>query len=354
MSVALLPEVPVSRGVHVCRPASGILRPRKSLWLPDCDSRRGQGPLDAKHLARREAGGGPGVSPGLGAAGSIFEGRLQRDSATQISLQPYKGRFVGVNGELVDIVSGFTRTSLDNLINGAGADTGASPAVGTLFYCYVSNSKATFSPLSIRLSLTVPSLVSGVYYLSGAGNAANWRFVGWVLTISNAGAANFVDKKGTGAADTPQRFVVNYYNRILAGMLCCPNYVNDNAVNFYTAGPAVGAGWGPIAAADFNAEFISNGEDVVHFTMFACLRTLSATYFGVGESSTTLPSTQVICVTANQPIAVGSDYNPPSGYQFLCMMCINFTVQATVYADLGRNGGGVDEYSTYLTGSVFI
>lgn len=298
------------------------------------------------------AGGGPG-GPSSITIGSLFEARLQRDSATQISVRPYKGRFIGVNGEIVDVLGGFTLSNVANLIDGAGADTGAGPAINTLYYCYVSNTKATFSPSGIRLSGTPPSLVGGVKYLNVGGNGLNWRFVGWVYTISNGGVANFVDNRGTGGANTPQRFIVNYYNRILVGMLCCPSYANDNAATFYTVAPGLGA-WGAIDAANYNSEFISNGEDAVHFDLAVSVRTISVAYFGVGETSITVPATQIIAVTANETVSAGSDYNPPEGNNYLSMMCINFNAQATVYADLGRNGTAVDEYSTYLTSSVFV
>lgn len=136
---------------------------------------------------------GSGVSavdnPGTGATDvtipgtdALFEAKLQRDTATTISLQAFEGKLVTVNGELVDVLAGFSRTNLDNLITATGADSGAGPVANTVYYTYVSNSQATFSPLSIRLSSTAPTLVGGVRYLGVAGNALNWRYVSKVKT----------------------------------------------------------------------------------------------------------------------------------------------------------------------------
>src|SRR5258708_2824303 len=52
---------------------------------------------------------------------NAMQGRLQRDSATQISLQRYSGDTVEVNGLNVSIgASGLARVSTDHIIDGSG------------------------------------------------------------------------------------------------------------------------------------------------------------------------------------------------------------------------------------------
>lgn len=194
-----------------------------------------------------------------------FFARLQRDSATQLSLQNYKGTVVEVNAERVAIGSaGFTLLNTANLISATGTDSGGAPAVTTLYYCYVSNSLSSFAPLGIRLSATAPSLFNGVKYLAAAGNGANWRFVGWVRTISNGGTVNFADTAGGGAV-VGQRLVVNYYNRIRKNIgFICPGYVDNNAYTAQTNVVAGAANWAPVnAGANEQSLLISNGEDTV-------------------------------------------------------------------------------------------
>lgn len=276
-----------------------------------------------------------------------FEARLQRDSATQISLQRYAGQVVRVGGEDVIVPSaGLTRASSANLISATGTDSGGAMAVDTLYYVYVSNSKATFSPSSIRASATAPTAFNGVKYLGVSGNALNWKFVGWVRTIDNAGAANFADS-------VTQRLVINYYNRLALKMKATPGYVDDNAANSYTFGSAT---WAPIngGTGDF-LDYISNGEDGVIATFQSSFRysTTNQVGLGVGADSTTTADSHVFIDTrdaAKDDFLSGSDsISLAEGYRRLNLLMHNFgggTV--TVYADIGRDGGSVDAPVTLM------
>lgn len=187
-----------------------------------------------------------------------FQGRMQWDSATQVSLQRYGGDTVDVNGESVSIgASGITLTTTDNLILSTGADAAAAMGASTLYYVYVSNSSASPFPNDLRASTTAPSSFNGVKNLGTSGNAANWRFVGYVRTN---GSTQFVDS-------TSQRFVINYYNRRRLHL-----YAIDTTNSWtYTT-----ATWRQANANAANQiEFISNGED-----------TVEATVFGISESTT--------------------------------------------------------------------
>lgn len=156
---------------------------------------------------------------------AVFDARMQRDSATQISLQQYRGSRVSVNGEVLLLDStGLTCLSTHNLIGATGTDAGASLAVSTLYYAYVSNGSASYAPRSLRLSTTAPTSYNGIQYLAATGNGANWRFVGWVRTD---GSTQFVDS-------VTKRLVVNYYNVRPMLLEQYPGYVDDNAGTTFT------------------------------------------------------------------------------------------------------------------------
>lgn len=194
------------------------------------------------------AGGGPGV-PGLT---NIFEARLKTDlngASSEVTLLPYKGRRVEVNGGVVVVpTAGLTRNVGDNLIAADGTDSGGAAVASTLYYVYVSNALATFRPSSIALSATAPSIVNGVKYLAGAGNGANWRFVGWVRT----NATPQFEMTDTNA------LICNYYNRELYTVFANPAYANDNAQTSY----AVDGNWASVnGGVGSRVGFIANGED---------------------------------------------------------------------------------------------
>ena len=192
---------------------------------------------------------------------SLFQARLDTTDGVSntLTLRQYAGNKVVVSGITVPIPNaGMSRNVADNLIDAAGADSGAPGAANTLYYVYISNQKASFSPSSIRLSSTAPSLVNGVKYLGSTGNALNWRFVGWVR-LNATPNFEFSDVYAG---------IVNYYNRLLVRLFTCPGFVNDGSSRDW-APPS------PNVWTAFNngvgnlLRFISNGEDAITLLMSA-------------------------------------------------------------------------------------
>jgi hypothetical protein len=285
---------------------------------------------------------------------NIFEGYLQRDSATQISLQRSRGKRVMVNGEIVGLSSsGMARVQSDNRIDSAGADAGAALAVNTLYYAYISNSRATFSPSSVRLSTVAPSAYRGIEYLGTSGNARNWRFVGWVRTISNGGTPNFADSE-------TQRLVINRYNQRSLRMSNCPNYNDNNAATTYSLAGG-GTVWARLTSTSF-LEYISDGKNSVQGSIKACWGAavggpfFSGVLWGIGDNSATGAAVEM------QPHfdASGSaDYfdsgelsvglQPAEGYRTLDMLAINLESAAyTIVADDSRKGASADPKLTLI------
>jgi len=293
------------------------------------------------------AGGGPGNSSG----GNVFQARLNTglggQSAT-LTLLPYKGNQILVGGRTVTVPSaGMTRLVTDHLITATGADSGAAGIASTLYYVYVSNPLATFSPSSIRLSATPPTLVNGVNYLGTSGNALNWRFVGWVQLN---GTPQF-------ESSLLNRLIVNYYNRQKLPMYVNPGYVDDNAPTVITMGNAILTALSVYVGSGVSrATFISNGEDAVSYamTMPVSLGNGGVTIFGVGEDSAT--SAAVGTITSQGPgNANGSVVNATLfgvGTHFLEMLGAIFGAACSFYADIGRTGSAADVPGTVLSATV--
>lgn len=285
-----------------------------------------------------------------------FFARLQRDSATQLSIQNYKGTVVEVNAERVAVGSaGFTLLNTANLISAAGADSGGAPAINTLYYCYVSNSQASFAPLGIRMSATAPSLFNGVKYLAAAGNGANWRFVGWVRTISNAGTVNFADTAG-GGLTAGQRLVVNYYNRLVGQInIICPNYVDDNAFTSYTLVTGAAANWAAVSG-NVQSSFISNGEDSVDIAVLALFACPVNAFVGVGLDSTTDPTITVnVASSSTRSSSIVKQVLAAEGYRTLDLLWSIFAAGTlTVFSDVPRLGAAVDPMATGYSATVMV
>lgn len=269
--------------------------------------------------------GQPGLTTTqLGALLSAFQARLARSSATAIILSPYKGASVGVNGEVVVVPdAGFSRVQSDNRIDSTGADAGAALAINTLYYVYVSNSKATFSPLAIRCSTVAPTAVAGVKYLGATGNALNWRFVGWVYTISNAGTPNFADS-------TTQRLVANYYNRERKEIgFICPGYVDDNAVTTQVIVAGAQTNWAAVnLAVGEKTELISNGEDAVEWDMYVNGSTdTTDAGFGVAVDGLNPTKDAFLTSAAEQVLPLHDKVSLAEGYHTLDM--VYATIAAT-------------------------
>lgn len=183
---------------------------------------------------------------------NAFQGRLQRDSTTQISLQRYGGDIVEVNGANVSIgSSGLTLAPSTHRIDNLGDEVASGMATNTLYYIYISNSSASYAPSSLRASTTAPQSYNGVKYLGTTGNAANWRFVGYAKTNGTGTNGEFVDTE-------TQRFVINYYNKRHRSLRV------TEVTNTWT----YGGGWRSWNNSTANrVEFIANGEDLV-FAIF--------------------------------------------------------------------------------------
>jgi hypothetical protein len=292
------------------------------------------------------AGGGPGPAVPL----NLFEARLrtnQNGTTNTLELLPYKGNRIEINRRMVRLPGGgFTQGVGSNLITAAGADSGAAGAASTLYYVYVSNALATFSPSSIRLSATAPSVVNGVRYLGAAGNALNWRFVGWVKLNATP---NFE------SSDT-SRFIVNYYNRLILSLFNCPGYVDNNTQAGYATSSVTWVGMNGGAASKLN--FIANGEDAVSYEAIgAAIATNGQPTLGVGEgSSTTAKKSNAgfSIATAVISMSVSSSYTPPEGATFLDLLVASPTGAAVTFIiDFARTtGDAADPAETYISAQV--
>lgn len=274
----------------------------------------------------RRVGSGPSGAAGAAGGGvGMFQGRLQLDSSTQLSVQRYKGDVVEVNGEAVSLGSGIVAISTDNRIDSTGADAGASLSVDTTYYVYISNSQASFAPNDLRLSTVAPSLVAGVKYLGTSGNALNWRFVGWVRTFSNAGTPNFVDS-------VTKRFVINYYNR--RSLMLFVSETDDSWS--YTS-----ASWRSWNNDTGNrVEFIANGEDSIYAYFQGIAGSISTVRMalGIGLDSTTTPQTESVYgqwyVNFTISLASACVLTPNEGHRFL--QCLEYGGSNGVF--YGDNG----------------
>jgi hypothetical protein len=297
------------------------------------------------------------ASGGIGnqSPATIFQARLDTaDGASDtLTLRRYIGKKVVVSGVTVTIpTAGLTRNIADNLISNVGADAGAAPAASTLYYVYVSNQRAPFSPSSIRLCATAPSLVNGVKYLGTSGNALNWRFVGWVKTNATP------EFESTLA----NRLIVNYYNRILGDVLLTPGYVNDDTPSGYTQN---NTSWDAMnGGTDSQGSFISNGEDAVSLKLSAFFQAAFAggneVQFAVGVDTITSPDRGTYWVNnipgTTQQVSSEALYDNvlPEGDHTFAMLCSVQSITITVVADLSRHGAPADPFGTRLEGTLFI
>lgn len=209
------------------------------------------------------SGGGGG---GGGAIGGVA-GRLEITSSpnTTLYFKQYAGDIVEVNGQPVSIGTvGKSVTTSAALIDSGGLNSGTLGPDGT-YYVYISNTLANPNPSSLRLSITQPVLYNGVKYLGTSGNAANWRFIGYIHTNLST---QFEDTE-------TKRLVINYYNRRplkLALATTHTTYVTYNT-----------ASWNHWLNLVHPLEFISNGEDQVYL-YFSCTtgNSYSGTYGAAG------------------------------------------------------------------------
>lgn len=273
------------------------------------------------------ADGGPGRTPA-----EAFAARLKTGGGVSgtLTLFPYAGNVVAVNAQNVIVPpTGLTRLVGDNLIDATGADSGAPGGANTLYYVYISNGKASFSPSSIRLSATAPSLVNGTKYLGVAGNALNWRFAGWVRLD---GTPNF-------ASDNVNALIVNYYNRDSQYIQASPNYADTNAYQF-TAIP--NGNWAAIGGATLDTiTLIANGEDDLLAHIFALLQSDVVAFVGIGVDGAAEPIVSAEALTGGSAVATPSCSKPlklGEGFHTLQFIAANDGGTCSFYHDTPRKG----------------
>ncbi len=288
---------------------------------------------------------------GAATASGAFPARLQADTPLAVSLQRCQGDGIEVNGATVFVgAAGIAMDVTDNLIDAAGADAGGAVAASTLYYVYVSNASATTFPSDLRASATAPSSFNGVKYLGAAGNAANWRFVGWVRTT--AGPV-FEDN------DT-NRLVVNYYHRRPARLLLRPGYVDNNSEDSYTMS---NTSWAAVnGGAGASGSYISNGEDEVSFdSSFSAFMDANAAGGGVGIGDDTTTTAVVAQVFAGGGSSISTTFSggpsfhttPAEGYRTVSLLAVVGSANMNLRADIVRAGGASDSAVTYLAGTVW-
>lgn len=277
---------------------------------------------------------------------TLFQARLDTSDGVSntLTLRQYIGDKVVVSGLTVSIPSsGLTRLVTDNLIDASGADSGAAGLASTLYYVYISNQRASFSPSSIRLSATAPIFVNGVRYL-GTGSALNWRFVGWVrLNATPQFESSLIS-----------RFIVNYYNRISLPLFSCPRYVDDDAAQTYIVNSAI---YAPInGGVDDSLFLISNGEDEVSYSISALCATPNVFRGGIGIDSiaTSEVSAQIPTIPAGvQSMFVGKSDVLSEGFHQITYLALSVGgLDSTVFADLPRQGGVKDPFLTFIQANI--
>ena len=267
-----------------------------------------------------------------------FQGRLQLDSATQISLQRYVGNWVDVDGEAVGITSdGLAVTTTDGLLTSSGGISATAAAATTLYYAYVDN-----TPL-LRLSATAPSAHNGVYYLGTAAGARGWRFVGWAYTDATP---NFTDS-------VVSRCVVNYYNREWKDLYTCPSYSDNDAQTTHTT---AGVNWSQATGVS-RVNFVSNGEDavVLHADGLVSNDGANSTDIGIGIDTTTDCSRAASSTTKTQnSIHVSFPDVHSAGVHTADLMVRVDGGTGTYVADRPRQGATADPAATYLSGQIAV
>lgn len=279
---------------------------------------------------------------------TLFQARLiTADGVSNtLTLGQYAGNKVVVSGMTVPIPTlGLSTSIADDLIDANGGDAGTPPAASTLYFVYVSNQKATFAPVSIRLSSTAPVLVNGVRYLGSSGNALNWRFVGWVKTNATP---QFESTRAN-------RLIVNYYNRLSLSLFANPGYVDDDAFTTYSHNSATYSELN--GGVDNKVSFISNGEDEVHLEMVTVTTTGNGNSIlpGIGIDSVTDAAISALCgsgtVSVNGSWPLSYDKALPEGDHFAAMLAYT-NAAATIYADGPRAGSAADPPMTIISGFI--
>lgn len=267
-----------------------------------------------------------------------FQGRLQRDSATQISVQRFSGNWIEVDGEAVSIGStGLAISTTQGLISDGGTITATAPSSSTLYYVYVGSPVDGVAQL--RLCATAPTSSLGVYSLGTSAAQRRWRFVGWVRTNAST---QFVDT-------TTDRLVVNYYNRQPRTIVLNPAYSDGNTATTFTTTSttwtAANAGTGATAS------YIATGEDAIYVTAFSRCDNSGAntTLVGIGDNSGSNCASEATMV-GSTAFTISCSYSvvPATGYRTLVLLVRVTAGTGTYRADDVRGGSAADPVGTAL------
>lgn len=283
--------------------------------------------------------GGISIEDALGASPTVGV-RIGWLSSNSLFLGRYANSRTVSNGLECNVSGSLALTTAENLLTSTGADAGAAMAASTLYAIYIGNAAATFAPSQFRASATQPTLVDGVYYLGVTGNAANWRFLGWVATDASVQIRD----------DEQARHVVNYYNRRPLRLFTCPAYVDDNAQTTYAINKAT---FGPInAGSSDSVSWIANGEDAAWLQATAqfTVSTGTAAYIGPGFDSSTQPDVAAGCRSTGQSTTAGSAKTLAVGRRTGYLLACTQGTAYTVAADVLRLGAASDPAATFLDG----
>jgi hypothetical protein len=285
---------------------------------------------------------------------TIFQARLKTDLAgvsNTLTLGQCNGNKVVVSGQTVTIPTlGLTTLVTDHLITAAGADSGAAGVASTLYYVYLSNKKATFAPGTIRLSATPPTLVNGVKYLGNAGNALNWRFVGWVRL------------NGTPQFESSQlnALIVNQYNQRQQSIFATPGY--NDGVDFGSFSQPAAAVWAAAASGPSRISFISDG---ISAARIRCSAIVEPQGVGVGDMSLGIG----VDSTTTSPVQTNNNFNgsgvwpvttPPydptlaEGYHTLDMVFVVTGAPSPVFTTIVKAGNPTHPFVTIIEALVWV
>ncbi len=288
----------------------------------------------------------------------LFEGYVVRSNGSNLRLDPDGGNRIHINGEILTIpAAGITVNVGDARIIADGTTAGASLAINTEYYLYVSNQRASFGSNSLRFSTVAPTLYRGVRYLGTSGNARHWRYVGRVRTISNAGNPEFADS-------VTQRLVSNWYNQRRKDLFVCPGYADDSATTTWSESNQTNwtelhlGGGGP----GCHLEYIADGRHAI--TVKAKVEVYLAdpgdyVEIGIADNSAT-----AVVNDNGGPYSPTADFSsgihgykewtPAEGYRllYLSARCQGPTGSVSFYSDNVRNGAAADPPISWLEASV--
>jgi hypothetical protein len=281
--------------------------------------------------------------------------RMALVSAGVIELLPVTGSAIEINGIIVLESSIVNLNIATNMLTADGGDSAAAPAVSTCHYAYVSNGSVAFLPLTLALSATAPTVVSGIPYLGAAGVPLNWRYMGRV-GIDAGGAFN---------DSTSSRLISNLVNKRPLAIRLQPGYNNNNAATTFALNSAnwaaLNAGAADSAAFIFDGSDFAADPDAYPAALFCMGVTVTAAGAAVNEFGMAIDvSTDCgICATVaasagNVTVQVTWQPGPlADGARSIRMVGRTGALATTIAADRARNGATADPVATYLYGVVY-